>query len=251
MNLLLLEATDQVPGDPAGFTLGGTRARHVREVLSAGVGATLRVGLIDGPVGTATVTRIEPGRVDLACVFRETPKRSGLSLLLAVPRPIALQRILRDVAAFGVDHVVLCRSWRVQRSYLQSKVLDVETYRPLLREGMMQGAVTWEPEVRLEPKFTAYVKDRAASEFKSARRLLAHPEGPKDIADLDLAPDRKVVVAIGPEGGWIPSEVEELERAGFETVRAGPRILRVETAVVALLAQVELLRRRRRAEHAP
>ena len=49
---------------------------------------------------------------------------------------------------------------------------------------------------------------------------------------------RSLTLAIGPEGGWIPYEVGLLQEAGFQPVQLGPRILRVETAVPALIARL-------------
>ena len=47
-----------------------------------------------------------------------------------------------------------------------------------------------------------------------------------------------MTLAIGPEGGWIPYEVELLQKAGLQPVQLGQRILRVENAVPALLARL-------------
>ncbi|MGZ3460670.1 MAG: RsmE family RNA methyltransferase, partial [Archangium sp.] len=52
----------------------------------------------------------------------------------------------------------------------------------------------------------------------------------------------RVVLAVGPDGGWVPFEAELLEAHGFRPVSLGPRILRVETAVPVLLGQLALLR---------
>jgi RsmE family RNA methyltransferase len=57
------------------------------------------------------------------------------------------------------------------------------------------------------------------------------------------APGTAVVVAIGPEGGWVPFEVQLLQARGFAPFGLGPRILRVDVAVPFVLGQVELRRR--------
>ena len=72
-------------------------------------------------------------------------------------------------------------------------------------------------------------------------RLLLDPRGTRDVDGLQLQ-DRlpmSVVLAVGPEGGWSPRDREQLEGAGFEGLRLGPRILRTETAGIAAVAALQ------------
>ncbi len=242
MNLILLDSSDRV--SPGRYLLDDARAVHVREVLQAAEGKTIRVGLRNGPFGTGTVASITDDRVELDCVFdSEIPPRPSFDLVLAVPRPKSLRKLLPEVAACGVDRIILLRTWRVAKPYLSATVLQPEEYRPLLREGMMQGRHTHEPKVRIEPLFKPFVEDRVPSLFaNTTHRIVAHPTANQTIANLRLRSTDRVVAVIGPEGGLIPYEVEALEQQGFQGVRMGPSILRVETACVALMAQIELLR---------
>jgi RsmE family RNA methyltransferase len=240
--MLLLEDRDRVSG--ALFRLTGRRARHVREVLGAAVGRELRVGLLEGPLGSGRVVAASEGAVDLECALEgEPPPRASVDLVLAVPRPRSLVKLLPEVAALGVDRLVLLRSWRVQRPYLTARALEPAVYRPLLHEGLMQARATREPRVSVEPLFRPFVEDRLPALVAGARGLVAHPGATRDLASVRLAAGERVVLAIGPEGGFIPWEVEALEKAGLAPVTMGPRTLRVETACVALLAGVDLLRR--------
>lgn len=242
MNLILVHEDDRAADGR--FVLGGGRARHVREVLRAEPGRELRVGLLEGPLGRGCVEESAQGRVVLACEFeREPPPRPLVDLVLAVPRPKSLVKLWPEIAALGVDRVVLLRSWRVGKPYLSAKALDPATYRPLLFEGMMQARTTREPRVEVEPLFRPWAEDRAPALVAGATALVAHPAAPTPLASLRIARGERVVLAVGPEGGFVPFEVEALARAGFRGVSMGERTLRVETATVALLAQVDLLRR--------
>ena len=58
-----------------------------------------------------------------------------------------------------------------------------------------------------------------------------------------MRPAGPVTLAIGPEGGWIDRELASLAGLGFRAVRLGAAVLRADTAVAALLAQIDLLRR--------
>ncbi len=248
MNLVLLEEQDRVAGDR--FRVAGARARHIREVLRAEPGRELRVGLLEGPLGTARVAErasdagAGAAAVDLDCAFEPAPPpRPLVDLVLAIPRPKSLLKLLPEIAALGVDRLVLMRTWRVQKPYLEAAALEPARYRPLFHEGLMQARSTREPRVTIEPLFKPFVEDRLPALAAGARALVAHPAAARDLAGVRLVPGERVLLAVGPEGGFIPYEVEALERAGLAPVTMGPRPLRVETACVALLAQLDLLRR--------
>jgi len=241
VNLILLLPTDRLEGDR--YVLEGRRAAHLAEVLRAEPGRSLRVGLLEGPLGDAAVETVEEGRVVLRCRFDAAPPpRPRTDLLLAIPRPKSLAKLLPEIAALGVDRLVLMRTWRTAKPYLTAKVLQPETFRPLLHAGLMQARCTREPRVGIEPLFRPFVEDRAAELFAGARRLVAHPLATLRMASLRIGRDERVALAVGPEGGFLPYEVEKLAEAGFEPVSMGPRTLRVETACTALLAQIALLR---------
>jgi RsmE family RNA methyltransferase len=242
VNLILLFEADR--RDAATFALRDARARHVREVLRAEPGRELRVGLLEGPLGRGRVVETTADSVVLDCAFDDVvPERPLVDLVLAVPRPKSLVKLWPEIAALGVDRVVLVRTWRVAKPYLTARALDPAVYGPLLHEGMMQSKTTREPRVSFEPLFRPWVEDRAPALTAGATALVAHPTAGTPLADARVAPTTRVVFAVGPEGGFLPYEVEALERAGFRGVTMGERTLRVETAVVALLAQVDLLRR--------
>jgi len=213
-------------------------------VLGAEPGRELRVGLLEGALGRARVVESTDETLVLDCEFgADTPPRALVDLVLAVPRPKSLLKLWPEIAALGVDRVVLLRTWRVGKPYLTARALDPAVYRPLLREGMMQAKTTREPRVSFEPLFKPWAEDRARDFVGDALALVAHPPASSPLADIRVGPDRRVVLAVGPEGGFLPYEVEALQRAGFAPVSMGERTLRVETAVVALLAQIDLLRR--------
>ena len=73
--------------------------------------------------------------------------------------------------------------------------------------------------------------------------LLCHPEAAEDLAGrLRAMPDaRALTLLVGPEGGWSDKELEQARQAGVQAVRFGPRVLRTETAGLALLSAVSAL----------
>jgi RsmE family RNA methyltransferase len=243
VNLILLQTEDHV--EAGRYRLADDRAQHVREVLRAEPGRSLRVGLLGGALGRATVEEVGEDEVVLACEFDSEPAPRPLTdLVLAIPRPKSLRKLLPEVTALGVDRLVLLRTWRVAKPYLTARILEPGEQAPLIRDGLMQGVSTQPPVVSVEPLFRPFVEDRLPALRGNSRALVAHPRADRDLAELDLGADERVIAAVGPEGGFLPYEVDHLVAAGFQPVSMGPRVLRVETACVALLAQIDLLRRR-------
>ncbi len=241
MNLILLTEADRVDG--ARFRLIGPRAKHILEVLRAEPGRALRVGLLEGPLGQGTVIATSPDTADLDCAFDEVPPpRPRTDLVLAIPRAKSLRKLLPEVTALGIDRLVLFRSWRVAKPYLTQAILNPAEYRPLLHDGLMQAKCTREPVVNVEPLFKPFVEDRLPGFTAGAMKLVAHPSASESLASIRLGENDRVVLAVGPEGGLVPYEVEAFRAAGFTAVSMGGRTLRVETACVALLAQIDLLR---------
>lgn len=250
MNLLLLHEGEV--GEDGVATLTGRRAQHAREVLRAQPGDRLRVGQLGGRVGEAEVLDNEPGRLVLRVRLTDAPPpRPAVDLVLAIPRPKALKRVLGHVAQLGVDRLVLVNAARVEKSYFDSKVLAPDFFRGLLHEGLEQARDTRCPEVLVRERFRPFVEDELDALLPpGALRLLPHPTSEGSLLALGPLPPR-VVLAVGPDGGWVPFEVELLTRAGFRPFSLGPRVLRVETAVPVLLGQLGLMREMTAVEQGP
>lgn len=242
MNLLLLLPSDPTEGELV--TIRGERAEHAQRVLGAAPGQRLKAGWLDGPELLAEVVALEDGALVLrAPKAGPVAPRPLTSLWLAIPRPKTLIKVLPEIAALGVDELCLFRAWKVEKPYLSAEVLEPARYRPLLHLGLMQARRTHEPRVRLEPLFKPFLEDRAPTLSAAAElRLIADPGASAHIAALEIPEDAKVIAAIGPEGGFIPYEVQAFEALGFLPVRIAERPLRVETATVVTLGAIELLR---------
>lgn len=221
----------------------GRRARHILEVLKAHPGKTLDVGILGGGVGRGMVTDVADDRVDFEfSIDREPPSKARVDLLLAVPRPKVLARILGAATAQGVERIFLVRTWRVEKSYFSAQVLDARAIEEHLIAGLEIAGDTRLPTVEVFPLFRPFVEDVLPIRLDGARGIVFSPDAAGPIAPSDL--DRpRTVIAIGPEGGFIPFEVEALERAGFLRKSLGDRILRVETATAAAFGEIAALKR--------
>jgi RsmE family RNA methyltransferase len=214
----------------------GRRLQHVRRVLAPSVGDTLRVGRLHDRVGTARVLAVSADELALEApiLTAPPPPRAGIDLLLAMPRPKVLRRVLPAVASLGVDRVILINAARVEKSYFDAKLLAPAAIEELLLLGLEQACDTVPPGVEVRQRFRPFVEDECDALLTGvALRLVAHP------AATEPVPVRRdgerVALAVGPEGGWVPFELQLLAAHGFRAVALGARALRVETAVAALI----------------
>lgn len=234
MNLLLLEDADFVTADTV--VLRDRRLVHMQEVQRVEVGDQLRVGRIGGLMGSAQLLRLDSGEAELRIELDVAPPaKLPLTLLLALPRPKMLRRVFQTVATMGVPRLILLNSYRVEKSFWQTPFLEPAAIREQLILGLEQARDTVLPEVLIEKRFKPFVEDRLPALAQGTLGLVGHP-GPWPPCPRNIS--GRVTLAIGPEGGWIPYEVEHLKNAGLEPVQLGERILRVETAVTALLARL-------------
>lgn len=235
MNLLLLEDGDFVAEGRA--LLRGRRLKHLHEVHRAESGDALRVGRLGGLMGAGRILRLDAEAAEIAVESLEQnpPTKLPVTLLLALPRPKMLKRTLQTVASMGVAHLVLLNSYRVEKSFWQTPFLEPEAIREQLILGLEQARDTVLPEVTIEKRFKPFVEDRLPQLAAGSLGLVGHPG---DFPACPRAVDSTVTLAIGPEGGWIPYEVDKLREAGLAPVQLGERILRVETAVPVLLARL-------------
>jgi 16S rRNA (uracil1498-N3)-methyltransferase len=178
--------------------------------------------------------------VTLECAFEATtPPQPRVDLLLALPRPKVMRRLWAQLAALGVGRIILTNAARVERNYFDTHILAPECYRPLLIEGLQQSRDTRLPIVSVHRQLKVLVEDHLGASSAGERRLVANPGSAMSVtAAIGRAPAERVLLAIGPEGGWTDYEVALLEAHGFEAVGMGPRTLRTDTACIALLALV-------------
>ena len=240
MNRILFEP-EEVRDDIA--TFGGDRAAHVLDVLHGEVGQTLKTGVVDGPVGTSVITDIATGgssaeaKVTVRCSHHDLSLRPWVNLVLAPPRPRVMKRLLPQLATLGVGKIFLVGAKKVEKDFWGATLLKPENYRPLLIDGLMQAGTTALPTIDCRRNFRAFVREELDRALPSQKRIVAHPYGAS--APLEQGDSgAELTLAIGPEGGWTDEEVDLLCAQGFSRYSLGPRILRTDTATIALLAQL-------------
>ena len=241
MNLLLLDPADFVEGSctspgEARALIRGRRFEYVQSIHRARCGDELRVGVLGGLLGRGRVVSLADEELELAVSLEsESPRALPIALVLALPRPLVLKRVLVHATSLGVKRIDLIHARRVEKSYWQSDALSDASVRHQLLLGLEQAGDTILPEVQTHARFRPFAEDVLGDMLEGASGYVAHPDAeiecPREVAG-------HVILAIGPEGGFIPYEIEKLEAAGLTPVRLGPRVLRVEAAVPFAIARL-------------
>lgn len=244
MNLILLEPGDfhSPPIDspsidsPSIAQIRDRRFQHIVQVQRAEVGDTLKVGLLNGNIGAGEVIERSEEHIALKVKLEKSPPPPlPLTLILALPRPKMLKRTLQHATALGVKNLYLINAYRVEKSYWQSPWLAEEKLREQCLLGLEQAVDTAMPRIKLRKRFKPFVEDELPAIASGSLKLVAHPVT-ETACPVDV--QQPTTLAVGPEGGFIPYEVEKLQEAGFASVHLGPRILRVETVLPVLLGRL-------------
>jgi len=180
-----------------------------------------------------------------------TDLKPRVSLILALPRPLALARLLPMIAQMGVQDLILTQAQKVPKDYFGSHLFRKPIgIRNALIEGLCQAADVQIPSVTIVKRLKPFLEDDLDSMFpkETWARVIAHPQrkggeralrmGKISFSDhLKDSSKKRIVLAVGPEGGWAePYELDMFQNLGFQQVTLGPRILRSDVAVVSLLS---------------
>lgn len=239
MNLLLLHddsLTDGAEDEPQKALVHGRQLQHILDTLKLKPGDTLCVGRVNGPIGLATITTLTPNHAELSIQWHaEAPAALPVTLIIALPRPKMLKRIIQTAVTMGVKKLYFINAWKVEKSYWLSPWLTEEKLLENIELGLEQAKDTVLPEIHLKKLFKPFVEDELPTLSADTTKLLAHPDSPEA---CPIGLNQATTLIIGPEGGFTPYEVGLLQAQGFRNVHLGPRILRVETAVPVLLGRI-------------
>lgn len=234
MNLLLLNPEDLIDEHSARVT--GRRFEHMMSVQKLAVGDAIRCGMLNGKIGQARVTSLSEQSAELHVeTHSEPPKALPLTLILAMPRPKMLKRTLESCASLGVKKLILLNAYRVEKSFWSTPILQPEQIDHHFRLGLEQAGDTRMPELEVRKRFKPFVEDELPALAANRRALIAHPYQSSPCPEPR---NEETLLVIGPEGGFIPYEVDLMRAQGLEAINLGSRILRVETAVPVLLSRL-------------
>lgn len=233
MNIVLLEA-EQTQSEF--WKIDNPRQiQHLSQHVQLNAGDTLKVGIRNGQRYLTEVVTISEQHILLRPIQVEAvPAKLPVHLILALPRPKVLRRMVMDAVTLGVQRISLIHSYRVDKSYWQSPFLQhLDDYVTL---GLEQAGDTIEPEIQLYKRFKPFVEDVLPTFISDQKpAYVAHPYAEQQ---MPHAIQHSCCLIVGPEGGFIPFEVDLFKKNGCQARRLGNRILRTETAVSHILGRL-------------
>lgn len=232
MNILLLPKLNQ---SLTSISISNVdQIKHVQKVLGLQIGDSLKVGSRYGNLGSAVIDAMSDKQLLLRDIVLDTapPDKLDLIVVLALPRPKVLRRLIIDMTAIGVREIILVNSYRSDKSYWQSPMLN--RIDEFVAEGLQQGVDTIPPNIKLKKRFKPFVEDELSLLADSHTMAVAHPYSRVSLNQFIEQSGLPQVLCIGAEGGWINYEINLLQANGCQPISVGSRILRTEAAVNAL-----------------
>ncbi len=234
MNLLILFDSDFI--DEHRVCLRDRRLKHVLQVHQAQEGDTLRAGKLNGSLGEGRIITLSKSELIMDVSLHQSPPPPlPLTLIVALPRPKMFRRILRLSAELGIKQLHFIHSYRVEKSYWQSPALEESVQQEHFIAGLEQAKDTVLPTVHFHRFFKPFVEDQLPDISNNSHKLLCHPG---DALPCPHQHNEAITLIIGPEGGFIPYEVEKFKAADFTQVHLGSRIYRVEHAIPLAIAKL-------------
>ena len=233
MNIVLLEA-EQTQSEF--WKIDNPRQiQHLSQHVQLNAGDTLKVGIRNGERYLTEVISVSEQQIRIRPIQLEAiPAKLPVHLILALPRPKVLRRIIMDAVTLGVQRISLIHSYRVDKSYWQSPFLQhLDDYVTL---GLEQAGDTISPEIQMYKRFKPFVEDVLPTFISDQKpAYVAHPYAEQQ---MPHAIQHSCCLIVGPEGGFIPFEVDLFKKNGCQARRLGNRILRTETAVSHILGRL-------------
>ena len=233
MNIVLL---DPRQGPNEVWSISAQRqVQHLHTHVGIQVGDTLKVGIRGGKRYLTEVVEVREQWIQVKALHEEAvPKKLPVTLIVALPRPKVLRRLIMDSVTLGVEKIILLHSYRVDKSYWQTPFLQqLDQYVTL---GLEQAGDTIAPEIQLYKRFKPFVEDVLPSLISAdCPAYVAHPYTEQAMPHAIQHP---CSIVIGPEGGFIPYEIDLLEKNGCQARHLGNRIIRTETVIAYVLGRL-------------
>lgn len=233
MNIVLLDAR-QTQAET--WTISAKRQiEHLKNHLDIQIGDRLKVGIREGKRYLTEIVDIADQSIQIKPLLEElVPAKLPVTLIVAMPRPKVLRRLIMDSVTLGVEKIIIIHSYRVDKSYWQTPFLQqIDQYVTL---GLEQAGDTFAPKIEIYKRFKPFVEDVLPHLITvNTPAFVAHPYAEQK---MPHAIQHACSIVIGPEGGFIDYEIDLLVKNGCQALSLGNRIIRTETVIPYVLGRL-------------
>lgn len=226
----------------------GQRALYLFETHELKEGLEVKASLLGDKCGTAFVRKASREEIELELkLTHAAPPRAKIILIVAVPRPQTIKKVIQFAATAGVEELHFIKTLNVEKSYLQSKALLPEVIQHELIKGLEQTCDSIPPKIEIHRsyrQFSSAVLPELCARHESSARFIAHTKVMAGEERIKIQCGQEAIFSFGPESGWTEKELSDFEVQGFQSLSLGDRILRVDTAVIYAVSRVEYERGR-------
>ena len=212
---------------------------HIQKVLKLKVGEALKVCLVNEGIGTGIIKSLSSAEAIIFLKKKNVLKKRNpwVNLIIGLSRPQTCKKVLELGTSMGVKSFEFLDAKLSEKSYAQSKVFQNNAFEKYLLNGLSQSS-----NLHIMPSLKVEKSLKKESGEEGEQKLILSPFSEKSLNDISLDFEKPITVAIGPERGWTGKEVEKFKSHNFLEVKISSSVLRVETATISVLSQLELLK---------
>lgn len=232
MNSLILESTSGLISDPHII-------RHLHDTLKAKPGDQLKCTILNAGLCTSEIITLDKNHCQLKLHEIKPAKRPWFNLLVGLSRPQTTKKILEHATTFGAARIHFYKADLSEKSYMDSKVFEDLECKSFLLAGLSQSGIYADlPQVLVD-------KYNPSAQYENfSQKYILDLKGSDSFLDLRAELDftSPITLALGPERGFTPEDIERFRSVGFKSVKVSSSILRVEHAVYSAVSQLELIK---------
>ncbi|MDD5383148.1 MAG: 16S rRNA (uracil(1498)-N(3))-methyltransferase [Candidatus Margulisbacteria bacterium] len=225
-------AQEQIP------VITGADVHHIRDVLRLKIGDKLELSDGAGKIYEARISQIKKTEIICGIIAShqaESEPLAKVTLAQALPKGQKMDFVIEKGVELGVDRIIPVVTERTI-----GKKAKLDRWRKLAKEAAEQSGRAIIPEISPPASFDEVLKMQPDFDLALIPWELEKDNSLKEILSSSKAQNTnyKILILIGPEGGFSHQEIDQAKAAGFQSVSLGKRILRTETAGLAALAAI-------------
>ena len=225
------------PVDSDHITLSGSEAHHLIHVMRAEIGDQLILFDGSGSQFSAEIQQLKKNSAELLICERQpidVELPAQLTVATALPKGDRQKWLVEKLVELGTSRLIPLASQRAVAKPVSQALARLE-------RGVVESSKQCGRNRLMTIDSPLTVAELIEQNSPDTFCIVAHPQPPTNGLSLDeqlaAQPKTNLLLAIGPEGGWTPEEIEQFEAAQWQVVDLGPRVLRMETAAIALVAR--------------